>query len=161
MIRSFSVFSISALLLLAACGGEGQDFGTSESEISDNDALVAAPENLVGTWLSSSCGKRTYGRKIQFDLGGTFTGMDLVSPCPPDVVCFWSGIVHRKGTYTVVENTIKLAVSEPRTMSAGQPFPTELVIDRATNAPAETTPDGDYCVYVRDNPNTATPSPRR
>ena len=161
MIRSFSVFSISALLLLAACGGEGQGVGSSESEISGDGALLAAPENLVGTWSSPSCGKRTYARKIQFDLGGSFTGMDLVSPCPPDVVCFWSGIVHRKGTYIVQENTIKLMVSEPRTMSAGQPFPTELVIDPPTQAPAEGTPEGDYCVYVRDNPNTATPGSER
>jgi hypothetical protein len=160
MIRSFSVFSISALLMLAACGGEGQGVGSSESEISGNGALAAAPENLVGTWSSPSCGKRTYARKIQFGLGGNFTGMDLVSPCPPDVVCFWSGIVHRKGTYSVQESTIKLAVSEPRT-AAGQPFPTELVIDPPTQAPAEGTPEGDYCVYVRDNPNTATSDPER
>lgn len=161
MFRSFSVISISALLLLAACGGEGPDSNTDESKSSSDGALHAAPENLVGTWSSPSCEKRTYARKIQFDLAGSFTGMDLVSPCPPDVFCFWSGIVHRKGTYTVEESTIKLAVSGPRTMSAGQPFPTELEIDPATNAPAETTPDGGYCVYVRDNPNTAAPAPRR
>jgi len=108
-----------------------------------------APESLVGSWTSPFCAHRSYARKIQFDEAGKFVAQDLVSPCPPDVVCFWSGILNHRGSYEVVENTIKLDLSEPRTNSA-MPFPEELVINRTTGGPAELAPSGDFCNYVRD-----------
>jgi hypothetical protein len=153
MMRSFIVFSAFALLL-SACGPSGEEISPVTG---DTEALSGAPESLIGSWRSPSCEKRTYERKLQFDKSESFEAQDLVSPCPPDVVCFWSGVVHRAGTYAVVDEKIKLVVREPRTSSLGQPFPTELVIDPATSAPVEISPTGEACKYVRDAEMPRTP----
>ena len=165
--RSISVFSVSMVLALSACGQSGEG-GAQSADSSDSDAEQSAedsaaimaeasvtagaedaPESLIGSWRSPSCERRVYERRIQFNTGGTFAAQDLISPCPPDVVCFWSGILHHKGTYALERTTIKLEVTEPRSSSSAWPFPTELVLDPATGGPAEVTPEGKLCSYVR------------
>jgi hypothetical protein len=72
---------------------------------------------------------------------------DLVSPCPPNVACVWSGIVNRRGTYARAGDAITLTVSGTPPPQ-GQPLPPTLVIDAATRAPAEDA-GGTRCVYQR------------
>jgi hypothetical protein len=176
--RSVNIFSASMLLLVfSGCGStSGEDMGlaTGKSESgldldrSAESAEVAAesrfrahaiatprgpsegPEQLVGSWISPSCGERTYARKIQFNSDGTFGAQDLVSPCPPDVVCLWSGILYHRGSYEVLENKIRLQLSEPRSRVPAWSFPTTLEIDPATGAPMEGSADGELCVYTRE-----------
>lgn len=108
-----------------------------------------APDgSLVGTWVSPSCGERTYARELDLAADGTFRAADLVSPCPPKVVCVWSGIVHRKGTYTVAGGKITLTPSD-QGGPQGQPFPETLGIDPATGAPFEPDNGGPACTYAR------------
>ena len=178
--RPLNVFSVSALLLSActSMSGEHIDLGTdrSNSEFSDGDrsesrnaestdedvagasapATVATSAQLVGSWISPACGRRTYVRQIEFNTDGKFAAQDLVSPCPPDVVCFWSGILHTLGTYEVRNETIELKLAQPR-IGGGFPFPTTLELDPTTGAPTELAPEGGRCVYSR---GTATPPPR-
>lgn len=160
-----SVFSVSMVLALSACGPSGEggalstDSSDAEQSAQDSAALMTeasvtttvedAPESLIGSWRSPSCGERTYERRFHFNPSKTFAAEDLVSPCPPDVVCFWSGILYYKGSYLVERTTIKLDISEPRTSPPAWPFPTELVLDPATGGPAEVTPEGKLCSYVR------------
>jgi hypothetical protein len=104
--------------------------------------------SLVGTWASPSCGERTYVRQIDFADGGTFSAADLVSPCPPKVVCVWSGIVNRKGTYAVAAGKIALTV-DGSAGPQGKPLPASLGLDPATGAPFETDSSGKTCLYER------------
>ncbi len=108
----------------------------------------AGDASLAGTWRSASCGTRKYERDITFAADGSFTSADLVSPCPPRAVCVWSGIVHRKGSYTRTAGAITFANVQPGNVQ-GEPFPTSLAIDPASGAPAERAPDGSLCVYTR------------
>jgi hypothetical protein len=172
--RSLNIFSVAALLLLfSGCGstsGEDMSFGTERSEsgltkpnwsedrsadaVGRTSSAIPAPRSdvpaqLVGAWISLSCGDRQYTRMIAFHPDETFAAEDRISPCPPDVACFWSGILYHRGRFTVVENTIKLEVSEPRSSASSLAFPTTLEMDPATGAPMEGSPDGELCVYTR------------
>ena len=148
--------------LSTARSGEARAAGnaalSASSQTHAATSTDAPPANLIGSWTSPSCGERTYPRKIQFDAAGHFAAQDLVSPCPPDVVCFWSGILHHRGDYQVLETKIKLELSEPRT-STPRPFPEELLIVSSTGSLAERTPSGELCTYVRDEAPTAAPLP--
>lgn len=116
------------------------------TEPTGTDASPAV--SVVGTWASASCGDRTYPRHIDFAAGGTFSATDLVSPCPPQVVCVWSGIVHRTGRYSVDGDAITLTVSGPGG-APGKPFPASLGLDPRTGAPIETDSAGNVCPYER------------
>ena len=79
----------------------------------ENTHQASASSPLVGSWSSPSCGDRKYVRTLRFADKGAFSAQDLVSPCPPNAKCVWSGIVDRKGTYVVSGNQVKLAVDGP------------------------------------------------
>jgi hypothetical protein len=113
-------------------------------------APPSAPANVVGAWVSPACGARTYARKIQFNNGGTFEALDLVSPCPPKVACMWSGIVTNTGTYVVEGGSIKLSIAQPGAGPNARPIPAALAIDAASSAPVEMSPEGQRCAYGRD-----------
>lgn len=89
-------------------------------------ASAAQPDVLAGTWTSPSCGERKYERELTFSADGTYAARDLVSPCPKGVACVWSGIVERKGTWTVSGADVALADAKPKQKSPGQPFPSAL-----------------------------------
>lgn len=93
-------------------------------------APTATPTNdataLVGHWESASCGERTYEREISLAQDGSFTAADLVSPCPPDKKCVWSGIVQRSGKWEMKESTLILTVEKGADGKAGQPFPAQI-----------------------------------
>lgn len=146
MIRSFSMMTVAAFFLLAGCGSP-EMAGTDTSTDDTRAALEGAEEGLIGTWVSPSCGDRTYARRIQFDAGHSFRAQDLVSPCPEDVVCVWSGIVHTNGTYAVEEDTIVL-IQQNAPPPIVESFPEELLVDPTTNSPVEESPNGELCHYL-------------
>ena len=100
--------------------------------------------DLSGTWVSASCGKRTYERIITVGADSTFVADDRVSPCPLGASCVWSGIVHRKGTWKRVALTLALFPDDVIDgKEAGEPFPSTL-------APAAGGIEDDYgCAYVK------------
>ncbi|WP_437672032.1 hypothetical protein [Sorangium sp. So ce131] len=176
--RFISVFSASVLFLLSACAplDEGSDLpssGDAQGAAIDGDAAASAqrleapalpgselaPKGPIGEWISRSCGTRKYARTLRFDADGSFLGQDLVSPCPPDVVCIWSGIVSTRGTYSVDDDTILLSILHHGGGPAA-PFPTELGIDAATSAPVEEDAEGNTCVYEPHIERGPRPRPR-
>lgn len=104
--------------------------------------------SLVGKWMSASCGERTYARLLDLAADGTFDCADMVSPCPPEVICVWSGIVHRRGTYTVADGRITLMVSNDGGLP-GRPLPASLGVDPVSGAPFEIDSGDKACAYVR------------
>ena len=62
---------------------------------------------LPSVWASPACDGRSYERQISFE-EGRFRATDLVSPCPPGVTCVWSGIIHRRGSWTLDGQQLRL-----------------------------------------------------
>lgn len=85
----------------------------------DEGAEADAPAPGVGTWHTLDCGA-DYARELIVGEDGTFTHLDLVSPCPPNARCMWSGVVTRQGTWTVQGPTLTLtAGGEPEGLGDG------------------------------------------
>jgi len=85
-----------------------------------------APISLPGKWSSPSCGARKYLRELELQRSGRFQSDDLVSPCPANVACVWSGIVHREGTWTDASQTLKLVVDKDGSGPAVAALPASL-----------------------------------
>lgn len=138
-----------ALVALTACSTSP---GPQEAAPAPATPPLSAPPDasaagVAGRWSSPSCGERTYERRIVLAEDGSFTAEDRVAPCPPNVRCIWSGIVVRRGRYSVAGGAIQLA-AEGTGAGPGQPLPGSLVID-ATGVPVEVLADGRRCPYVR------------
>lgn len=102
---------------------------------------------LEGGWVSTSCGARKYTRNLLFDGKGHFKATDLVSPCPPNAKCIWSGIVERSGTYVAEPTRVTLTVDPSQAPAkAGAELPTTLAL---SPGPTEQLPDGTSCKYER------------
>jgi len=114
-------------------------------------AATSAPpagDGLAGAWTSPSCSKRTYPREITFDSNGIWSARDLVSPCPPNAKCVWSGIVDRSGKSKLEGTKVLLIPNEGSERSqAGSPFPTEMSFDAGVLS--EPSDDGGSCHYKR------------
>src|SRR5262249_19354608 len=82
-------------------GGAGDNGEVAATRAGETMSTDAPPVVLNGAWISPSCGPRNYARSISFDAAGHFTAQDLISPCPRDVVCVWSGIIYHRGDYVV------------------------------------------------------------
>lgn len=145
MIRSFSMMTVAAFFCLAGCGSP-EMAGTDTSIEDTRAALEGVKESLIGSWISPSCGNRTYARSIQFNADSSFVARDLVSPCPPDVVCVWSGIAYTRGMFAVEEGTI-LLINKTDQAPVAVNFPDELLVDPTTSSPVEETPHGELCNY--------------
>ncbi len=79
-------------------------------------------------WTSPACEGRAYERQIQFE-GNRFAAKDLVSPCPPDVACVWSGIIDREGEWSLDRKQLRLTpdADAPNVPQAGKfPLPEHL-----------------------------------
>lgn len=63
---------------------------------------------FLGNWTSAACGDRPYARNIRFDKNNQYAAIDLVSPCPAGGTCVWSGLVGYAGTWSVVDNELRL-----------------------------------------------------
>lgn len=86
----------------------------------------------VGQWLGPPCGARPYSRVIELAKGGAVNGEDLVSPCPPDTPCAWSGIIPFGGTWKLDGQRVTLDLRESHDPGPGaQPLalPSELIWD--------------------------------
>lgn len=95
-------------------------------------------------------GKGSYEIEFAFGNDGTFTRTDLVSPCPADVMCFWSGIVTNSGKYTVSGSTVTLTYDGTPNTNAGVKLPATLTAKTDCDNQrilVETTSDGTFITY--------------
>ncbi len=113
---------------------------------------------FVATWVSPSCGERSYERQITLNPDFSFVGQDLVSPCPPGASCVWSGVVSWKGTWNI--EGPRLALNEE--WSDNEAFqelarPTELKHTRGTEL-AEFNGE-ELCPYAQLTPDEPSEQP--
>lgn len=110
----------------------------------------APPTSIVGTWSSASCGERSYARELVFVDGGSYVRLDRVSPCPPDSLCVWSGIVHFTGGWRLEGDRVRL-IEEVQVGSGGPAGftsrPEELVLDGMARTLTSHVA-GEDCVYT-------------
>src|SRR5687767_8198684 len=134
--------SVAGVVLLSACTGNGpratdpdggQPTATATVDVQPQPtapttaAPTAAPgaADPAGSWSSASCGKRTYVRELTLAGDGTFSARDLVSPCPPNAKCVWSGIVDRSGKWKLDGSKVLLTVEKGTEAKAGESLPSE------------------------------------
>lgn len=100
---------------------------TSQPTTTTAPTASAPPANdgPAGSWTSASCGNRKYVRDLDLKSDGSFAAHDLVSPCPPDAKCVWSGIVDRKGTWKLEGDKVSLSFTDAN-KQAGDPLPSSL-----------------------------------
>lgn len=144
--------AVAALLLgaLACSGHQPPPEAGGGAEAGPDPAPEAAGRAV--TWASAPCTGRHYPRKILLQPGGTFHAWDLVSPCPPNARCVWSGIVERSGTWRLEDDVLHLVVERSGTAPGPFPFPDRLLRTQA----GLQEPDGD-CTYEEEAP--AGPAP--
>lgn len=159
MIRASLTTLLAFVALSCACStatapppAEGTAPGATPAVSFKGAAPSGAAPGVAGSWSSPSCGPRAYERRLTLDPAGGLVAVDRVSPCPPSVVCVWSGIVARRGGYTVSGAMVRtVLISIDAGPGPGQPLPAELEID-ASGALVEVTPEGARCVYARVRP---------
>ena len=76
------------------------------------DSISTSSTSPVGSWSSTGCGERTYERRVALLEGGTFSGQERISPCPPGANCMWSGVHSFTGQWTLAEQTVALTVTK-------------------------------------------------
>jgi len=112
------------------------------------EKALPPPSSIVGTWSSASCGERSYAREMVFVEGGSYVRLDLVSPCPPNTLCVWSGIVHFTGGWRQEGERVRL-VEEVQVGSGGPAGfvsrPEELVVGEGVLTAHVA---GEDCVYT-------------
>lgn len=151
--------SIVSSAMLSGCRGEGRKAPLPEATTTPTSTTATpsppptagapAPKDewgWAGRWINDKCGKREYRRVIELMSGGTVRGEDLVSPCPPNVACVWSGIVPFEGTWKLVGSKVVLELKKTayETMDL-PPLPTELTWSGAPSAEE----NGVRCHYRR------------
>jgi hypothetical protein len=131
-------------LLAVGCGAAGSEPATGDDQqaaeatgATDNGAGEPAPINPtdalagfspVGRWENSSCGDRQFLRRINFTDDGKFVAVDEVAPCPPKVVCVWSGIVHWRGSWKLEERLIRLTLEPIQNQKQPEVAPDAFVV---------------------------------
>jgi len=144
MLQKLSLSAAAALLCLA-CGGSKNppaDNGDAAEPVAqeptpdpggDPDGKDEHTDQTgptpVGDWVAQPCGERDYVRHLRFGGGGerqTYEGRDLVSPCPPDAQCAWSGIVAFNGRWWGSEDGVGLDELKAAPPDMGQPRPKAL-----------------------------------
>jgi len=81
---------------------------------------------FLGDWTSAPCAGRAFSRNLRFEKENTYAGLDLVSPCPPNAQCAWSGMVAYAGLWKQEGNKLYLReIGSPT--AAGSPHPTEVI----------------------------------
>ena len=107
---------------------------------------LATPDEPGSDWVSEACGERAYERVLSLAADHSYSGQDLISPCPPTARCVWSGVVHFSGSWSD-EGGVLVLVEEAADPGPGlAPRPTRLVL--VDGLVAEEGPDGP-CVYQR------------
>ncbi len=136
-------------LVLLACASHLATTPIPEATPTDGASTPASPEaggpvplDPPATLVAEPCTPRPYVREIVLEPGSRFTARDLVSPCPPNVLCVWSGIVVRTGNATWHDGALALEVTVRVDGPPGAPFP-----DRLVPAGPGTYHDADGCPY--------------
>lgn len=114
--RLFPVVPLAVLIAAAACppaAGPGADepLGAADDPLAADPPASDAPgdADVEGVWLSDGCGPgRGWQRLLSFSADGTYAQQDYVAPCPPDVICVWSGIVLASGNWRLEGNDLIL-----------------------------------------------------
>ena len=102
---------------------------------------------FVAVWTSPECGERSYERRITLNPDFTFVGEDLVSPCPPDTECAWSGVVTWTGRWAITGPALSLTEESAVNGEMGMARPSELKHSRGA---ALTEQAGDLtCAYTQ------------
>jgi hypothetical protein len=85
---------------------------------------------FAGDWTGEACGERAYPQVLSFSDSGDFTAQDLISPCPKDATCIWSGVVTRKGSWSQQAMTITLTQTgeTPESPKPAAALPTTLTL---------------------------------
>jgi len=65
--------------------------------------------DVIGRWSDT----KDWEIQWQFNSDGTFSKLDMIAPCPPDVQCFWSGIVSNAGRWNLSGFDILLSYDHP------------------------------------------------
>jgi len=136
------------LLVLCACRHTPAPISEPVPEATPAPAEVTpAPPSrglpVPSSWSSPACEGREYERRIAFS-AGRFEAHDLVSPCPGDKLCVWSGIITRGGSWTLDRRQVRLTV-EPAAEPSRFPFPEQLWLAED----GALTEDEGRCPYAR------------
>ena len=150
-----------ALILLAGCSGHvntpvNPDATEAHADATPTPAEVDMPapakdevpseaSPFAGEWTGEACGERTYPQVLSFSASGEFTAQDLISPCPKDAQCVWSGIVTRTGTWSQQALTITLSQmgETPESPKPAAALPTTLTLAH------DVMKSNDDCAYRR------------
>lgn len=120
------------MLWLLACAAETPPVAPPVAPASSPsvDTLLGKAPGVVftGDWTSKTCPGRTYPRNLYINEEGEYAGLDLVSPCPKNVACMWSGLIGFAGTWR--QDGDRLVFREIGAPSKqGSPHPTEVRAD--------------------------------
>jgi hypothetical protein len=107
------------VFLAWACGARPVEVEAAPAPV---EAAPVLAEATHGSWISASCGARSWARTLSFEDQGRFTGQDLVSPCPKGTTCIWSGVIERAGSWTSVQGRVQLALDQPGSMPVAEPM---------------------------------------
>ena len=122
--------------------------------------ISAGLVSFTGTWSSSECGARSYPREVTLVAGGTYNGRDLVSPCPPNARCVWSGVVTFGGTWRQDGAVVGLSEERVDQGQLAKARPSELHFDPITTRLYEQDGQG-RCYYESGSAQpTLRPVPR-
>jgi hypothetical protein len=105
----------------ASAGASGPKAPTVPTLLGDVPGVA-----FVGDWTSPGCAGRTFARNLRFESDNSYAGVDLVSPCPPDTECVWSGLVGYAGIWKQEGNKLQLREIGAPT-APGSPHPTEVI----------------------------------
>ena len=141
-IRSLWLLLLAAGVLLIACPGTETPVESEEPTTSPPSEPTTAPVPeatpcagptphaaslgvVTGAWTGTGP-----SWPIRLELGGdlTIVQRDLVSPCPLDVVCVWSGIVISQGTFVLDGTSLALTWTSPGDGPAEVVHPTTLEV---------------------------------
>lgn len=119
----------------------------SPEVIASGRAVVPEPEPGE-TWVSVECGPREYERRITVRPDGTYQGLDLVRPCPPNARCEWPGVVSFTGTWADADGDLVLTELTADDEGPGSVERPARLLGEGTSAWSEEGPDG-RCMYYR------------
>jgi len=105
---------------------------------------------VVATWTSEPCGDRAYPRELTFAPDFTYSGRDLVSPCPPEATCIWDGIVEFRGTWSDEGTMVVLVETEVMDDGKGATRPEHLRRSQSGHL-IEAIGEGETCGYARSD----------
>lgn len=111
-------------------------------------AYTPGLEELVGDWTGKG---PNWEVQFTFNKDYTFEKRDLVSPCPPNAVCFWSGIIFNSGAFQINTNDVELKFQTDSTFSGQVTFPKHLAVQRTCDGAVElveTLSDGTTITYI-------------